>query len=249
MAQTSTLLKTLKKELKAHGLTYNDVATHLGLTQASIKRLFSEETISLSRLDQICQMMNLEISDLVKIMNDQRIQLQQLSAEQEREITNDVNLLLITVCVLNKWTMSEIVSHYQMQETECIQKLAKLDKLKIIDLLPGNRIKLLVDSNFGWRENGPIQQFFQQAIGQEYFNSQFQHDDEILVVLNGMLSKQSNMEFQHKLKRLAREFDALNQEDSNLPLEQRFGITTVLAMRGWRYGLFEHLKPSKHDAD
>jgi len=79
MAQTSALLKTLKKELKAHGLTYVDVAKHLNLAQASIKRLFSEENISLARLDQICQMMNLEISDLVKGMHKQQGQLQQLS--------------------------------------------------------------------------------------------------------------------------------------------------------------------------
>lgn len=241
MAQTSALLKALKKELKAHGFTYDDVAKHLGLAQASIKRIFSEENISLSRLDQICQMLNIEISDLIKTMSEQQGQLQQLSVEQEQEITKDINLLLITICVLNKWTMAEIVNHYEMPETECIQKLAKLDKLKIIDLLPGNRIKLLVDSNFGWRENGPIQKFFQKAIGNEYFNSQFNHDDEILLVLNGMLSSQSNGEFQRKIKRLAREFEILNQEDTSLKLEERNGVTAILAIRGWRYGLFEHL--------
>jgi transcriptional regulator with XRE-family HTH domain len=242
MAQTSALLKALKKELKANGLTYADVAKQLDLAQASIKRLFSEENISLVRLDQICQMMNLEISDLVKTMSEQQGQLQQLSVEQEQEITKDINLLLITICVLNKWTMAEMMDHYQMPETECIQKLAKLDKLKIIDLLPGNRIKLLVDSNFGWRENGPIQRFFQQTIGNEYFNSQFEHDDEVLLVLNGMLSSQSNGEFQRKIKRLAREFELLNQEDTNLNLNDRHGVTAVLAIRGWRYGLFEHLR-------
>lgn len=245
MAQTSALFKTLKKELKANGLTYADVAMHLDLAQASIKRLFSEENISLARLDQICQMMNIEISDLVKNMGKQQGQLQQLSIEQEKKITQDITLLLLTVCVLNKWTMTEIMVHYQMPETECIQKLAKLDKLKIIDLLPGNRIKLLVDSNFGWRENGPIQKFFQKTIGNEYFNSQFEHDDEILLVLNGMLSSQSNSEFQRKIKRLAREFELLNQEDTNLRLDDRNGVTAVLAIRGWRYGLFKHLRNQK----
>ena len=167
MAQTSALIKTLKKELKANGLTYADVAKHLALTQASIKRLFSEENISLARLDQICLMMNIEISDLVKSMSEQQGQLQQLSAEQEQEITRDLNLLLICICVLNKWSMREIVSYYNIPDVECIQKLAQLDKLKIIELLPENRIKLLVDSHFGWRDNGPIQQFFQKTIGND----------------------------------------------------------------------------------
>jgi hypothetical protein len=58
------------------------------------------------------------------------------------------------------------------------------------------------------------------------------------VVLNGMLSRQSNAEFQRKLERLAREFDVLNNDDAALDLNQRNGVTLVLAMRGWKYGLF-----------
>lgn len=241
MAQTSKLIKTLKKVLKAHGKTYSDVADVLELTEASVKRLFSEESFSLQRLDQICQLLDMEISDLIQQMNEQQEQLQKLTVEQEREITNDITLLLITVCVLNKWTMPDILAHYTLNEHECIQKLAKLDRLKIIDLLPGNRIKLKVAPNFGWRENGPIQDFFQQKIGQEYFASRFNKDDECLLVLNGMLSTQSNGEFQRKLKRLAREFDTLNNEDANLPLEKRQGVSVVMAMRGWQYGLFQPL--------
>ncbi len=241
MSQTTSLLTTLKKALKAHGFTYQDVAKHMGLSQASIKRLFSEENISLQRLEDICQLLDMQISDLVKQMNEQQGRLQQLTVEQEKEITADIGLLLVTVCVLNKWTMKEMVDYYEMTEPDCIGKLAKLDKLNIIELLPGNRIKLLVDANFGWIENGPIQSFFQRTIAKEFFNSAFEHDDECLVVLNGMLSMQSNGEFQRKIKRLAREFDALNQDDSSLRLEERRGSTVVLAIRSWRYGLSQHL--------
>lgn len=242
MAQTNALITTLKQQLKMHGITYRDIAEQLNLAPTSIKRLFSQENISLQRLDQICQLMAIEISDLVSTMNAQQTKVQQLSIEQEKEITQDITLLLITVCVLNNWTMADIVEYYQLKETDCIQKLAKLDRLNVIELQVNNRIKLKVAANFNWRENGPIQQFFQQAIGQEYFNSQFKHDDEILLVLNGMLSSESNAEFQRKLKRLANEFNLLSKEDGHLPLVDRNGVTTVLAMRGWRYGLFEHIK-------
>lgn len=238
MAQTRELIKTLKKALKSQGKTYADVAVELGLTEASVKRLFSKNSFSLERLDQVCHLLEIEISDLVQLMNEQQQQLQQLTAEQEREITSDVTLTLIAVCVLNRWTMQEILSFYRLSETECVRYLARLDRLKIIELLPKNRIRLLVAPNFSWRENGPIQLFFQQKIGQEFFNTRFNSDDECLIVLNGMLSLQSNAEFQRKLKRLAREFDLLNNDDAALDLEQRHGTTLVLAMRGWKYGLF-----------
>jgi DNA-binding Xre family transcriptional regulator len=242
MAQTSELIKTLKRALKAHGKTYADVSRELGLTEASVKRLFWQKNFSLERLDQICQMLDLEISDLVQLMTEQQHQLQQLTDEQEQEITNDTTLLVVAVCALNKWTMDDIVSFYDISEGECFRKLARLDRLKIIDLLPHNRIKVRVAANFTWRQNGPIQAFFQRKIGQEFLSGRFSRDDECLIVLNGMLSPRSNAEFQRKLKRLAWEFDLLNTDDAALPLEQRGGVTMVMALRGWQYGLLHPLR-------
>ena len=242
MAQTPLLLQTLKKALKTHGLTYADVARKLELTEASVKRLFSEEAISLGRLDQICQIMEIEITDLVRMMNDMQPHLKQLTAEQEQEITQDIVLLLVTVCVLNRWSLKEITTHYRISEHECIQKLALLDRLRIIELLPKNKIKILVAPNFNWRDNGPIQNFFQEKIGQEYFKAKFTGEEECLLVLNGMLSAQSNGEFQRKLKRLAREFNELNNDDANLSLDQRNGVTVVMAVRNWRFGLFQPIR-------
>ena len=238
MAQTREIIKTLKKALKAQGKTYAHVAIELGLTEASVKRLFSQQSFSLKRMDQVCQMLDMEITDLVQLMNEQQQHLQQLTIEQEKEITADVTLTLVAVCVLNRWTMNDILSYYRISESECVRHLAKLDRLKLIELLPKNRIRLLVAPNFGWRENGPIQLFFQKKISQEFFNTRFSHDDECLIVLNGMFSSQSNAELQRKLKRLAREFDLLNNDDAALDLRQRNGATLVLAMRGWQYGLF-----------
>jgi DNA-binding Xre family transcriptional regulator len=239
MSQTREIINTLKKALKAQGKTYADVAVAIGLTEASVKRLFAQQSFSLARLDQVCQLLDIEVSDLIQLMNEQRQSLQQLTVEQEKELIGNMKLLIVAVSVLNRWTMDDILSWYTISEHECVRHLAKLDRLKIIELLPGNRIKLLVAPNFSWLENGPIQFFFQKKIGQEFFNTRFNRDDECLVVLNGMLSVQSNAEFQRKLKRLAREFDALNNDDAALELEERHGTTLVLAMRGWQYGLFK----------
>mgnify|MGYP001813147484 FL=1 len=239
MGQTRELIESLKAALKSQGKTYADVARELGLAEASVKRIFSQQNFSLDRLDRVCHMLGIEISDLVQMMNEHRQQLQQLTWEQEQELTGDVTLMLVAVCVLNRWTMEEIVDYYRINEHECIRHLARLDRLKLIELLPKNRIRLLIAPNFSWIENGPIQRFFQKKIGQEFFHTRFKRDDECLVVLNGMLSAQSNAEMQRKLKRLAREFDALNNDDAALDLESRNGATLVLALRDWRYGLFK----------
>ena len=243
MAQTNLLIDTLKLSLKAHGKTYADVSQHLQLSEASVKRLFSDRSFSLQRLDEICQMMNMEISDLVQQMNEQHtVHTTGLSIEQEKEIANDLGLLAVAVCVLNRWTMQNILDHYQLSETDCIGYLAKLDKLKLIELLPKNRVKLLVSANFKWQENGPIQCFFLDKLQADFFNSKFNKQNEKLIVINGMLVDSSNSVFQRKMDHLAKEFDELNNDDAGLAFEDRKGVSVVMAMRPWTYGLFDVIK-------
>ena len=246
MSQTKQLVDALKKTLKAHGRTYADVSRHLDLSEASVKRLFSEESFSLQRLDLICQLVGMEISDLVKLMQEElKAPISSLSIDQERELASDVELLLVAVCVLNRWTFQQIVDFYHISEARCIQHLARLDRLKLIELLPRNRIKLLVASNFKWREDGPIQRFYQEKLEADFFHSRFAGEHERLIVINGMLADSSNAVFQRKLEQLVREFDELNLDDSQLPFDQRHGTTVVLALRRWQYGLFDSFRKRK----
>jgi DNA-binding Xre family transcriptional regulator len=242
MAQTLHLINTLKKALKAHGFTYADIAKKIDLSEASIKRMFSEKNFTLKRLEQLCQCMEMELSDLLTLMKEGETNISQLSAEQEKEIVSDLTLLLVTVCILNRWTLDDIISRYKITETEGIQYLAKLDRLKIIDLLPKNRIKLLVASNFSWRENGNIQKFFQSKIENDFFSAKFNKLNERLFVVNGMLAHNSNAVFQKKMGKLINEFNELNDSDAGLALNEREGTTVVIAIRQWEYGLFKHMR-------
>ena len=141
MSQTTALIEILKACLKTNGITYSDIATELNLSESSVKRLFSARDFSLSRLENICKLMDMEIGEVFQLMNEQQFELQQLTLQQEQEITKDLSLLLVTVCTLNKWSLDEIVEYYKLDEHECIQKLAHLDRLKVIELLPKNKIK------------------------------------------------------------------------------------------------------------
>lgn len=236
MAQTRELVSTLKKLLKRHNKTYVEVAQCLDLSEASVKRLFSEQNFSLQRLDAICTLLDMEISDLVREMRaEQAKPISKLSIAQEKEIADDLHLLLVTVCVLNRWTLHEITLHYGFSEVECIRHLAHLDRLHIIELQAGNRIKLLIAPNFKWRDHGPIMQLFLTKIEAEYFRTSFTKHGEKLVVLNGMLGDASNAQFQRKMEQLAKDFDTLSKDDSCLPIGERKGSTLLLAIRDWDY--------------
>ncbi len=243
MAQTTLIISTLKKTLKSHGKTYVDVASHLNLSEASVKRMFAQQKLSLERLDSICQMLDMEITELMQQVTDSTArQISELTDEQEQQLVSDRELLLITITVINHWTMEDILERYDFTEAQCIRHLATLDRLNIIELLPNNKIKIKVSSNFKWRNDGHIQRFFRENIESEFFTSTFSNAQEKLIVLNGMLSRESNMLFQRKLERLAMEFDEMVKEDVTLPTNKRFGYTSVLAVRDWRFTVFDVYK-------
>ena len=242
MTQINSIFSTLKSALKAHGITYADLAKRINLSEATIKRIFAEENLSITRLEQISQVMNMEISDIISLMKERQFRLKQLTEEQELEIARDPLLILVGVCVLNRWELEDITSKYNISENQCVQKLARLDRLKIIELLPKNRIKLLVSPNFQWRKNGPMQNVFRETIGREFFKTNFVKENEMLVVLNGTFSRNSSLEFQKKINKLAQEFENINLDDTGVPMKQKSGVTAVLAIRNWQFGAFESLQ-------
>lgn len=242
MPQSESLIATLKKILKAQGLTYRDVATALQLSEASVKRLFAEQSFSLHRLEQICQLAGMEISDLVRHMESLRQEVDELSEIQEQELVSDIRLLLVAFLVINGWRYADILRHYQISETEAIRYLARLDRIKLIDLLPNNRIKLRISANFAWRRNGPIQQFFTATLQEDFLQSRFDELNESFQFLSGMFTQACAGEVRQRLQQLAREFHQYNQQDRDKPIDTREGYSLLLAFRPWRPDVFEKLR-------
>ena len=238
MSEELALLQAVKKQLKVRGLTYADVAQHIDLSEASVKRLFSEGNISVRRLETICQLLSITLTDLVMIAQLEQTQITHLTFEQEQQMVANESLLLVSVCVIDGYGFDDIVAQYRVSETELIQHLAHLDRLKIIELQPQNRIKLLISQNFSWLANGPIQQYFQGHIKEEFFKSQFNENTEKLLVINGLLSDASNNELQHEMQQLINKFATLKKNEQKVSMDNKHGTTLVVAMRQWTASLF-----------
>jgi hypothetical protein len=165
-----------------------------------------------------------------------------LTEDQEREMVGNTKLLLVAICIFSHWQFEQILAEYRFTESELTQLLVKLDRLRIIELLPLNRFKLVVDKNFTWRTNGPIQIYFQKYAQPEFLDAKFQRQDEALIFTNGSLSENSRLTMLRHLKRISVEFNRLHQEDGSLPLSQRQGTSVMLALRPWDFSVFNKLR-------
>ena len=95
MNHTANIIETLKQYLKAKGITYKQLAEEIELSEASVKRLFSKQTFSLSRLEDVCRILDIDFYDLV-LMDKERSRktLKKLTIEQEQILVNDEKLLI-----------------------------------------------------------------------------------------------------------------------------------------------------------
>ena len=242
MAQTSLILQTLKTCLKEQSVTYADIAESLSLSEASIKRLFSEKNISLQRLDDICKILGMEINDLTKRSELENQEIKELTEEQEVEFIKKPKLLFMAYMLLNDFDFKTVTNYYQIGELEGIQLLAHLDRIRFIDLLPGNRVKLLTSRNFRWRKNGAIENLFNKQIRKEFFQSNFSKQDELITFSGTMLSRASILLLHKKIEKLTNEINELAKQDANLPFDDRIGCGFVGAIKPWVYSEFLELK-------
>ena len=240
--QTKLIVDTLKKELRKQGIHYKQVAQKLDLSEASVKRLFAENSFTLTRLEQVCELLNLEISELVREMEKNIELTDQLTLEQEKELVSDIKLLLMAYFLMNKMQFEDIVRIYDISENEGIRLLAKLDRMKIIELQPGNRVKLMFSKNFRFNKGGPIQRFYEQKVQSEFFDSSFDANGEHRIFISGMFSRDANSEIIRRIKHLAADALELREDCDNLPLSERYGCTLIMAIRHWEVKIFDDLR-------
>ena len=232
MPQTAALVDALKSELRARKRTYAQVATHLAMSEASVKRMFSRNEFTLERIDAICAFLGVEFTDLARTLGGGGAEISRLTEQQEKELVADPKLMLVALCTLAQMPFERIVSAYALSEAECVKLLLRLDKLKFIELLPGNRIRLLASRAFAWIPDGPIQRLFKSQLSQDFLRSDFGGDD-TLVLVNGALSRASAAALHAKLRRVASEFAEMRIDDAKLPASERVPLTLLVAARPW----------------
>ena len=242
MKQTEAIHLALKRLMRSRGRTYAQAARVLDLSEASVKRLLSRSELSLDRLESLCDWLGVDISDVVALSADVSPLLTELDAKQEEELLRDPGLLLMAFLTLNRWTEVEILQIFNFRKLDVTQKLRKLERLGLIELLPFDRIKIRAARNFAWRKDGPIQQYFAERVLPEFLATRFDQPGERMHFVGGMLSRASVLRMHELMDALARQLDDLVAQDLALPMEQRYGVSLFMGLRPWELSEFTRLR-------
>jgi len=242
LSTTHDLVNALKAELKAAGITYADLADALGMSESSIKRVFSKADMPLSRIDDVLRVLKMDFADLARRVADAQPLSHELTLEQEKAVVADRRLLLLAICCLSHWTFDQMISTYTFSEPECIAYLVALDRLGIIELRPLNRYRLKVAKGFRWRAHGPVMQYFREQVVDDYYSGGFDDEGELLMLVHGQISPSQASNFAERLQRVGNDFAQQHLADQKLSPSQRRAYTLVVGMRSWLFAAFRDLK-------
>lgn len=245
MTDTHQLVDALKKLLKAQGLTYAAVAVRMGLSHASVKRLFSAETFTLARLEQVCRLLEVDFFDLARLARGRGESTREMTERQEAALAQDARLLGVFYLLLSDWTADEVLAAYEIARPELTRLLVRLDRLRLIELMPRDRVRLRVPKLLQLRPGGPIHRAHGKRVVDEFIAAEFDRVGGHFRFEYRELSKASYALMQRRLERLAAEFLELAELDAAMPSRRRETIGLAVAMRPWALSLVTGLVPRR----
>jgi hypothetical protein len=236
------VILVLKRQLKMRGFNYVQVGEHLGISTSSVKRLFADQSFSFQRIEQLCDLIGIDLLQLMQIADEYQSQLAQLEWEQEQQIVDNPRLLLVGVCLINRCSFEEVFEKYQFEQTELIRLFAAYDRFGVIELLPGNRYRLKISANFTWQTRGPIQQFFVKTILGNFLSDQSQQPGNNNRYLWNMLSQSSVQELGKKINHLIDDYLLLAERDKKLKMADKLTSSMMIVFKeDWEPDIFRAL--------
>lgn len=242
MSSVTSIIEAIKRQLRAQGITYQALARQLKVSEPTVKRDLARGDFTLSRLQEICGVLGVTIADLANDEPAREQRITQFTDEQERALTSDARLVLVTYLLVNRWSLDDIAESIELSENDVVVLLLQLDKIGIVKFRPPRGVQLLTARNFSWRKDGPVHKFFLERVVPEYFRMRFDGAGDEFYFVAGSLTPASRARFKSSLNRLTAEFEDLARQDSRLPVSERDGCTAILALRDWQFSEFTRFR-------
>jgi len=152
---TGKLISALKVQLKAKHLSYREVAAHLRVSEATVKRYFGGKGVTIEVLQRLAEIVDLDLLSLAIVAQDQSTVERGMSPSQLAVIKRRGPLGALFFQLLAGWTVEQIVREFSLG-SQIDGYLAKLESLGMIRRLSKRGVKVLVRPSLGDRAYGEM---------------------------------------------------------------------------------------------
>jgi DNA-binding Xre family transcriptional regulator len=149
-----TVIQGLKRILKRKQITYRQLAPKINMSESGLKKLFSGKDISFSRLFQICEVLGVQLSDLLSEVERGDNYQHSFTPQQESYfLKNKMGFNIFWKLVYERVSADDVKRHYELGEREFNLILTRLNDLALIKIKSG-AVKLPRVRDITWSREG-----------------------------------------------------------------------------------------------
>jgi transcriptional regulator with XRE-family HTH domain len=238
------MVETLKRCLRARGMSYARLGRVLGLSESSVKRLFSDKSFTMARLERVCRAIDMSIADLARMTTEQTAQPTaieptfSLTLEQERILASNSLLLACFYLLLNGRSVDEMANRLSLSDRATKNFLSQLTAAGLLEVERDKKVRMHARLPIAWRPDGPVRKLYERQVRDEFLRSEFSAKNEALSFHSAELSPASIRILMRKLEKIAADFADLAALDVALPSKEKTSTAMLLACRPWVFSMF-----------
>jgi DNA-binding Xre family transcriptional regulator len=247
MSQVDQFLSSLKRSLKSKNIIYKDLALALELSESSVKRILSDKTISLERIEEICKACDLSFAEVCKNANfEEALPEHRLSKDQEKVLADNPRLLHYFLLLNDKLSPKKIETDFDITANESKKLLLMLDRLNLIELHPRDRVKLKNPTgSLIFRRDGAVGKALFLQAKNHYLNSDFEGDNNFIRFSAITVPPAMLVKYKKKLEKLLFEISEEEKQFEGQDDKTSIDMGILVAYRPWKYSSLDAIKKKK----
>jgi hypothetical protein len=152
-----------------------------------------------------------------------------LGREQARQLFTDLQLGLVFILLTRGWSAEEIKRECRIPEALIVEHLVKLEKLKLVELLPGNKVRLLFSRNIRWGDNSEAGKAFERGLRNLFVTMDFTTPGAVWTTQVVNISSQGLQEVMSKFQALAQDIMKHSDAERESPSPKSWQVLLMAA--------------------
>lgn len=146
----------IKRRLKEKKMSYADLSRQLKVSEVTVKRWMSNQEPRLSDLEKIGKALGFSVRSPISFQSLRTPMEQTYTLEQEKYFVAKPSAALLFLKLLVGHTFEEALSSSRLSKKQAFTYLKEMEKLGILEQLPGDTVLVKLKGPFKWIQDGPM---------------------------------------------------------------------------------------------